>query len=125
MYSKKKKEHLIEALRKSLGNVTIACKNVGISKSNFYNWLKEDEDLKSTLDEIRNEELPDFLESCLYSKCEEGDTKAIIFALKCKGKERGWVERQEITGKDGAPFQERQISIEEAKTLLENIEKSI
>ena len=69
MYNKKKKEQLIEALRKSLGNVTIACKNVGISKSNFYNWLKEDEDLKSTLDEIRNEELPDFLESCLYSKC--------------------------------------------------------
>ena len=125
MYSKKKKEQLIEALRKSLGNVTIACKNVGISKSNFYNWLKEDEDLKSTLDEIRNEELPDFLESCLYSKCEKGDTKAIIFALKCKGKERGWVERQEITGKDGAPLQERQLSIEEAKTLLENIEKSI
>ena len=125
MYSKKKKEQLIEALRKSLGNVTIACKNVGISKSNFYNWLKEDEDLKSTLDEIRNEELPDFLESCLYSKCEEGDTKAIIFALKCNGKERGWVERQEITGKDGAPLQERQLSIEEAKTLLKNLEESI
>ena len=47
MYNKNKKEQLIEALRKSLGNVTIACKNVGISKSNFYNWLKEQSQLKA------------------------------------------------------------------------------
>lgn len=126
MYNKKKKEQLISALHKSLGNVTIACKSVGISKSVFYKWLEKDAELKRELDDIRGEELPDFLETCIYKKCEEGDTKAIIFALKCKCKDRGWVERQELTGKDGAPLHaEKPLTPQEAAQLLENLDKSI
>jgi hypothetical protein len=33
-----------------------------------------------------------------------GDTGAITFTLKTLGKSRGYVERQEITGKDGEAF---------------------
>ncbi|MGI4875269.1 MAG: hypothetical protein ACRYFX_29280 [Janthinobacterium lividum] len=31
------------------------------------------------------------------------DASAVIFFLKSKGKKRGYVERNEVTGKDGAP----------------------
>ena len=36
------KKAIIEALEKSLGVVTTACKKVGIGRTQFYNWLKED-----------------------------------------------------------------------------------
>ena len=32
------------------------------------------------------------------------DASAVIFFLKTKGKKRGYVERNEVTGKDGAPI---------------------
>ena len=43
------------------------------------------------------ESLNDMVESKLISKIqEENSLPAMIFYLKCKGKNRGWVERQEV-----------------------------
>ena len=38
-----KKEAVLDALEKSLGVVTTAVKSVGVARSTFYKWLKEDE----------------------------------------------------------------------------------
>ena len=38
------KKKTLEALEKSLGVVTSACKNVGIARSTFYEWLKDARD---------------------------------------------------------------------------------
>ena len=44
-------------------------------------------------------------ESMLFAAIADPTSKnhitALVFYLKCRGKERGYVERQEITGKDG------------------------
>jgi hypothetical protein len=43
----------------------------------------------------------DDAESEIYKQFKKGNTAALIFFLKTQGKQRGYVERQEITGKDG------------------------
>lgn len=96
------KKALIEALEKSLGVVTTACKQVGIGRTTFYNYYNDDKDFAKQVDEIENVAL-DFAESQLHKQIQEGSTAATIFLLKTRGKKRGYVERQEITGADGIP----------------------
>lgn len=90
-----KKKALLEALEKCLGIVTDACKNTNISRDTHYRWLKEDEKYKEAVEELEGVAL-DFAESKLHQKISTGDTTAIIFFLKTKGKKRGYIERQEI-----------------------------
>ena len=96
------KKAIIEALEKSLGVVTTACKSVGVGRTTFYQWLKDDEEFARQVDDIQNITL-DFAESQLHKQIKDGNTTATIFYLKTKGKNRGYIERQEITGADGMP----------------------
>lgn len=90
------KKGFIDAYQKSFGNISQSCKAVGIARQTYYNWLK-DEEFKTELKSIEPAELfLDFLESKLVERVNGGDTTATIFALKTKGKKRGYVERQEI-----------------------------
>lgn len=98
------KKGMIEALEKSLGIVTTACKAVGISRETHYRWLREDEKYKASVDAIADIAL-DFAESSLHKQIQNGEVSSTIFYLKTKGKSRGYVERQEITGADGGPVQ--------------------
>jgi predicted DNA-binding transcriptional regulator AlpA len=96
------KKGLLDALEKSLGVVTTACKQVGIGRTTFYNYYNEDIDFAKKVDDIENVAL-DFAESQLHKQIQEGSTAATIFLLKTRGKKRGYVERQEITGAEGVP----------------------
>ena len=89
------KKQILVALEKSLGIVTTACKNVGIARVTFYEWLKKDEEFRKSVEKIE-EIVLDFAESQLHKKISEGDTSSIIFYLKTKGKQRGYIERQEF-----------------------------
>ncbi len=97
-----KKESLLKALEQSLGVVTVACKKADIPRSTYYKWLKDDEVFAKNVKEIENVAL-DFAESQLHKQISENSTAATIFYLKTKGKKRGYIERQEITGADGMP----------------------
>ena len=96
------KKAIIEALEKSLGVVTTACKKVGIGRTTFYGWLQDDPEFAKEVDDIQNIAL-DYAESQLHKQIGKGNTSATIFYLKTKGKKRGYIERQEITGADGMP----------------------
>ena len=89
------KEVLLDALQHHLGIVTGACKAVGIHRSTFYDWYNSDPEFKEAVDDIDNIAL-DFAESKLHRKIDKGDTSAIIFYLKTRGKKRGYVEKQEM-----------------------------
>jgi urocanate hydratase len=89
------KKAILEALEKSLGIVTTACKIAGVGRSTYYEWLEKDEDFAKQVREIENITL-DFAESQLHKQIKGGNTPATIFYLKTKGKKRGYVERQEV-----------------------------
>jgi ACT domain-containing protein len=89
------KRNLLEALEKSLGVVTTACKIVDCNRSTFYKYYNNDKDFKSSVDELQNLTL-DFAESQLHQQIKDGNTTATIFYLKTKGKKRGYVERKEV-----------------------------
>jgi hypothetical protein len=88
------KKAMIDALEKSLGIVTTACKKVGINRSTHYDWIKEDQEYRDAVNGIEDIAI-DFAESKLHSQIDKGDTTATIFYLKTKGKKRGYIERTE------------------------------
>ena len=89
------KKAMIQALEKSLGVVTTACKQVDISRDTHYRWMSDDEDYKAEVESLSDVAL-DFAESQLFKKIKDGDTTAMIFFLKTKGKKRGYVEKTQI-----------------------------
>jgi len=97
------KKLMIEALEKSLGVVTTACKTSGIPRTTHYRWMNEDAEYAASVNDLENLTL-DFAESALHRQIKEGNTTATIFFLKTKGKKRGYIERQELTGAEGKPL---------------------
>ena len=116
----KRKKEFIEAFQKSLALVASTCRKVGISTVTFYNWYNEDSNFAEKIDEIR-ELAKDAVESKIYKKIDEGDTTMLIFYAKTKMKDRGYVERQEVTGADGKNLIEQQAT--DLSTLTEEQRK--
>ena len=98
-----KKKALLEALEKSLGVITQACKMVGVHRSTHYDWMKTDDEYKAAVEEL-SEVAVDFAESHLHKLIRDGNPAATIFFLKTKGKNRGYVERQEIAVAEKKPL---------------------
>ncbi len=98
------KTALLEALEKSLGVVTSACKSVKLDRTTFYNYVNDDPAFAAAVFDIENVAL-DFAESQLHKQIQSGVPSSTIFYLKTKGKSRGYIERIENTGKDGGPIE--------------------
>lgn len=98
MTPKKRKELqslFIDALMNSAGNISHACKKIGISRNTYYEWRKDDREFDSSCEE-QQEAIIDMVETKLMSNIQEGKTAEIIFFLKTKAKHRGYVEKQEL-----------------------------
>lgn len=89
------KKAMLEALEKSLGVVTTACRSVGIGRTTHYMWMENDPEYKAAVDDLENVAL-DYAETKLHNQITKENPTAIIFYLKTKGRKRGYVERQEI-----------------------------
>lgn len=83
------KRKMIEALERSLGIVTPAAKEVGISRQQFYVYYNTDPEFKKAVDEI-DTMTTDFVENQLFKKIKEGSEKSIMFYMKYKGRKRGY-----------------------------------
>jgi hypothetical protein len=96
----KSKDKFLDNFKLSLGNISISCEASGISRQTYYNWRKQDPEFSQLCEDIEERNL-DLAEMKLLSAIREGKTAELLFYLKTKGKKRGYVERQEITGIDG------------------------
>lgn len=88
------KEALLTALHASNGIVSIACNSVELSRETFYRYCREDVYFLNQVSEIK-EICLDFVENKLFDQIKLGNITAILFYLKCKGKTRGYIEKQE------------------------------
>ena len=91
----KRKEFMLQALGKTLGLVTPACKELGVSRDTFYRWLREDPEFKKKVDEIDDIQ-GDFVEHQLFKKIKEGSERSILFYMKYKGRKRGYNDELNI-----------------------------
>lgn len=89
-----RKSAVIDAYEKSFGNVSAACRAVGISRETFYRWTKEDPKFATDIYDV-DEASIDFAETMLKKNIREGKETSLIFYLKTKGKSRGYVETVE------------------------------
>lgn len=93
-------EQVAQALRETKGMVSLTAKKLGCDPSTIYNYIEKYPALKQVRKDARNEML-DALELKAYDRAMKGDTTMTIFLLKTQGKDRGYIERSELTGKDG------------------------
>ncbi|QDP51025.1 MAG: hypothetical protein Unbinned6004contig1002_11 [Prokaryotic dsDNA virus sp.] len=118
------KKAMLDALEKSLGIVTTACKKVGIGRTTYYDWYNTDPEFKAKVDDLKNVAL-DFAESQLHKQIQDNSTSATIFYLKTQGKKRGYVERQELDLSSGnEQINKIEIEIVEPKGNSSSQEKS-
>lgn len=96
-------KQVADALIETRGMVFLAAKRLGCTDDTIYNYAKR---YKAVGDALRQQrgQFVDMAELKLWNAVNEGEAWAVQFALRTLGKERGYVERSEVTGKDGAPL---------------------
>ena len=105
------KKRLIDEMTAKLGNVSAACSSIYPNdnekaenlRKRYYYWIKNDDEFKESIESI-SEKTTDFVEGKLIQLINELNPSAIMFYLKCKAKNRGYIERTELdhSSKDGS-----------------------
>ena len=93
-------EQVAEALISTNGMVFLAADKLGCTAQTVYNYAKRHKIVSEAIEHQKGKRL-DVAESALWRAILDGEAWAICFYLKTQGKARGYVERQELTGKDG------------------------
>ena len=97
--TRKRKSAFLDVMEKSLCNVSTSCTKIGISRNCFYDWMKTDPLFKERITDVQEANV-DFGETMLLKNVREGKETSIIFYLKTKGKDRGYIERAENVTKN-------------------------
>lgn len=93
-------EQVEGALRATKGLLSLAAERLGCTRQTVTNYVNRYKSLQKVRDEQRAH-VVDTAELALMNAILDKQGWAVCFTLKTLGKDRGYVERQEITGKDG------------------------
>jgi hypothetical protein len=96
---------VIAALQETKGMMFLAAKRLGCSHETIRRYCLRYPTVQAAKDAERGEMI-DTAELKLWQSIQNGEAWGITLALKTIGKDRGYVERTEQTGRDGAPLNE-------------------
>ena len=91
---------IISALEKTHGMVYLAAEALGCAPVTIYRRAEKDAKVQGVINDQRGK-LIDKAELKLEHAVMNGEPWAVTLTLKSLGKNRGYVERQEVTGADG------------------------
>lgn len=101
--SNKRDQIILESLLTS-PHIGHACEKAGIDRTTLRRWRNEDKDLDAAVTVARDQGA-EVLEDELVTRAMDGDTAALIFALKAYRRDKyGDKQQLEHTGKDGGPL---------------------
>lgn len=100
-------QHTVEAVAKAIqqsrGLKSFAAQMLGCSRQTVSNYCVKYPHLLDVLKEAKSMTI-DMAEHKLYERMMAGDAWAVCFFLKTQAKARGYIERQEVTGRNGGPI---------------------
>lgn len=97
------KKEFLKILRGKMGIISLACSSTGILPETVDQWIREDPEFQRDLS-LCNEAALDFVESRMFEKINEGDSRLIRFFLETRGKKRGYVTKKEIEAVSSSPI---------------------
>ncbi len=96
-----KQQEIISVVERSEnGDESEVADYLGCTTRTLRNYKKRYPAVQEAFD-LRKERQKDFVEGRLMDQIKRGNITAIIFYLKTQAKDRGYVERQEVTGANG------------------------
>jgi len=84
-----RKAAFLQGLTKNMGLVSKTLKDTSISRSEYDYWYAADLAFRADVEEVQARQV-DFVESKLFLRINDGDTKAMIFYLANKGARNGY-----------------------------------
>ena len=103
-------KRMINEIRKAKGIKAVAARALECTRQTVDNYIERYKAVAEAYDEA-NETNIDFVESKLMQAINSGNITAMIFFLKTKGKDRGYVERREVSGPGGAPVKVTMVAL--------------
>jgi len=91
---------IVEAVKSMNGMIYLAARQLGCTPQAIYKRMAKSATIREAVDDSRGE-MVDISEQKLRAAVMNGEPWAVAMVLKTLGKSRGYVERQEVTGKDG------------------------
>ena len=95
---------VIQAIRDTRGLTSLAASRLRCSAETVRNYCRRYPTVAQAMREER-ESMLDVAELSLFTAIQEREAWAVCFFLKTQGRERGYIERHEVTGGDGGPVE--------------------
>ena len=100
MNTRPKVADAIIAIKEANGFISHAASRLGTSRTTLHDMINKSPKLKEAVADAR-EAMRDFAENKLFQNIKDGKETSLIFYLKTQAKDRGYVERQEISAELG------------------------
>ena len=111
-------DRVVAALEMSDGIKSVAAHNLGVHRTTLHRFIKDNPEVQKLISEI-DEGMKDLVEGKMLSAIRKDDGQMIRFYLERKARDRGYGQRQEVTGANGGPIQHEQPTVDTSKLTFD------